>query len=128
MRRDLDDAELIVGDGGAEFSGQADAAASLRIGQQMTDLGDGKRRDYQAGPVAGEELHALGMIAVSLVVGGDKRPVSHKITRTPLRWPHPGQGRPGTYHDYGQGPTGRSARRQARPGAGEAQRCHHCSG
>jgi len=74
VRRDLDDAELIVGDGGAEFSGQADAAASLRIGQQMTDLGDGKRRDHQAGPVAGEELHAPGMIAVSLVEGGDKRP------------------------------------------------------
>jgi len=46
MRRDLDDAELVVGDGGAEFSGQADAAAPLRIGQQMTDLGDSKRRDH----------------------------------------------------------------------------------
>ena len=53
MRRDLDDAELVVGDGGAEFSGQADAAAPLRIGQQMTDLGDSKRRDHQARPVPG---------------------------------------------------------------------------
>ena len=74
MRRDLDDAELVVGDGGAEFSGQAGAPASLRIGQQMTDLGDGKRRDHQAGPVAGEELRAPGMIAVSLIEGSDKRP------------------------------------------------------
>ena len=53
MRRDLDDAELVVGDGGAEFSGQADAAAPLRIGQQMTDLGDSKRRDHQTRPVPG---------------------------------------------------------------------------
>ena len=32
MRRDLDDAELVVGDRGAEFGGQADAPAPLRIG------------------------------------------------------------------------------------------------
>jgi hypothetical protein len=41
MRRDLNDAELVVGDGGAEFSGQA--PAPLRIGQQMTDLSGSKR-------------------------------------------------------------------------------------
>jgi len=85
MRGHLDDPELVISDGGAEFSSQADAPAPLRIGQQMTDLGDSKRRDHQAGPVAGEELHAPGMVAVSFVEGSDKRPVSHKITRTPLR-------------------------------------------
>jgi hypothetical protein len=73
MRRDLDDAELVVGDRGAEFGGQADAPAPLRIGQQVTDLGDGERRDHQPGPVAGEELRAPGMIAVSLIEGSDKR-------------------------------------------------------
>jgi hypothetical protein len=41
MRRDLDDAEFVVGDRGAEFGGQADTPAPLRIGQQVTDLGDG---------------------------------------------------------------------------------------
>jgi hypothetical protein len=74
MRRDLDDTEFVVGDGGAEFGGQADVSAPLRIGQQVTDLGDGKRRDHQARPVAGEELRAPGMIAVSLIEGSDKRP------------------------------------------------------
>jgi len=73
MRRDLDDTELVVGDGGAEFGGQANAPAPLRVGQQVTDLGDGKRWDHQAGPVAGEELRAPGMIAVSLIEGSDKR-------------------------------------------------------
>jgi hypothetical protein len=34
MRRDLDDTEFVLGDGGAEFGGQADASAPLRIGQQ----------------------------------------------------------------------------------------------
>jgi hypothetical protein len=51
----------------------AAAPAPLRIGQQVTDLGDGERRDHQPGPVAGEELRAPGMIAVSLVEGSDKR-------------------------------------------------------
>jgi hypothetical protein len=74
MRRDLDDTELVVGDGGAEFGGQANAPAPLRIGQQVTDLGDGKRRDHQARPVAGEERRSPGMIAVSFIEGGDKRP------------------------------------------------------
>ena len=73
MRRDLYDAELVVGDSGAEFRGQTGAAAPLRIGQQMTDLGNGKRRNHQAGPVAGEELHAPGMIPVSPIEGSDKR-------------------------------------------------------
>ena len=77
MRRDLDDTELVVGDG-AEFGGQANASAPLRIGQQMTDLGDGKRRNHQARPVAGEEFRAPSMIIVSFVEGSDKRP---RITR-----------------------------------------------
>jgi hypothetical protein len=122
MRRDLDDAKLVISDGGAEFSGQADALAPLRIAQQMTDLGSSKRREHQLGSVAGEELHAPGMIAVSLVEkAATSGPVPHKITRTPLRWPHPGQGRPGTCHDYGQDPAALSVRRQARPDAAEAQ-------
>ena len=128
MLRDLDDTELVVGDGGAELSGQTDAAAPLRIGQQMTDLGDGKRRDHQARPVPGEELHAPGMIPVSLMKAATSGPVSHKITRTLLRWPHPGQGRPGTCHDYGQGPAALSARRQALPGAAEARESHPAPG
>jgi hypothetical protein len=37
------------------------------IGQQVTDLGDGERRDYQARPVTGEELRAPGMITVSFI-------------------------------------------------------------
>ncbi|HZR54150.1 MAG TPA: hypothetical protein VFB06_32195 [Streptosporangiaceae bacterium] len=73
MGRDFDDTQLIIGDGGAEFSGQTDAPAPLRIGQQMTDLGDRKRWDYQAGPVASEELHAPTMIPVSLVEGSHER-------------------------------------------------------
>jgi hypothetical protein len=42
------------------------------------------------------------MVAVRLIEASDKRSVSHKITRTPLRWPRPGQGRTGTCHDCGQ--------------------------
>jgi hypothetical protein len=37
MWRDLDDTELVVGAGGAEFGGQASASVPLRISQQMTD-------------------------------------------------------------------------------------------
>src|SRR5579859_4720056 len=48
-------------------------------------------------------------------------PVSHKITRTLLRWPRPGQGRTGTCHDYGQGLPARAARRQVQPGAAGAR-------
>jgi hypothetical protein len=72
--RDLDDPKLVVSDRGAEFSGQTSASAPLRIGQQVTDLGDGKRRDYQARPVTAEKLHAPAMIAVSFIEGSDKRP------------------------------------------------------
>ena len=72
--RDLDDAELVVGDGGAELSGQAGPPAPLRIGEQVTDVGDVKRRDHQTRPVAGEEFHAPGMIFVGTIEGSDKRP------------------------------------------------------
>jgi hypothetical protein len=45
MRGDLDHPEFVIGDGSAEFSGQANAPAALRIGQQMTDLGDGPAKE-----------------------------------------------------------------------------------
>ena len=45
MRGHLDDPELVISDGGAEFGSQADASASLRIGQEMTDLSDGKGKE-----------------------------------------------------------------------------------
>jgi hypothetical protein len=43
MRGHLDDPELVISDGGAEFGSQADASVPLRVGQQMTDLGNGNR-------------------------------------------------------------------------------------
>ena len=39
-----------MSDGGAEFGSQADASAPLRVGQQMTDLGNGKGRNHQVSP------------------------------------------------------------------------------
>ena len=90
---------LVVGDGGAELGGQANAPAPLRIGQQVTDLGDGKRRYHQARPVVGEEPRAPGMIAVSLIEGSDKRPriAQDHADAAPLALP--GRGRTGTCHD-----------------------------
>jgi hypothetical protein len=67
VRCDLDYPNLVIGDGGAEFGNQADAPAPLRISQQMTYLGDGKRRNHQARPVSDQELRATDVIAVSLV-------------------------------------------------------------
>jgi hypothetical protein len=57
----------------------------------------------------------------ALLKAATSGPVSHKITRTPRHRPHPGQDRPGICRDYGQDPAAPSARRQARPGAAEAQ-------
>jgi hypothetical protein len=73
MRGHLNDPELVIGDSSAEFGSQSSAPTPLGIGQQMTDLGDGKRRYHQARPVPGQELRAPGVIAVSLVEGGDQR-------------------------------------------------------
>jgi hypothetical protein len=88
----------------------------------MTDLGHGKRRDHQPGPVAGEKFRASGMIAVSLVEGSDKRPrvAQDHADAAPLASSRSGS-RSGTCHDYGQDPTALSARRRARPGAAEAR-------
>jgi hypothetical protein len=73
MRGDLDHPEFVVGDGSAEFSSQASAPAALRIGREMTDLGDGQRRNHQTRPVASKELSAPRVVAVSLVEGCDER-------------------------------------------------------
>ena len=40
MRRRLDDPQLVVSYGGAEFRSQSGTPAPLRIGEQMADLGD----------------------------------------------------------------------------------------
>jgi hypothetical protein len=73
MRRRLDDPQLVVSYGGAEFRSQPGKPAPPRISEQMADLGDRQRRDHQARPVRGEERHAPGVIAVRLVESRDQR-------------------------------------------------------
>ena len=70
----LDDPQLVFGYRSAELRGQASAPATLRVGEQVADLGDGQRRDDQAGPVLPQELGAAAVVAVSDVERGDQRP------------------------------------------------------
>jgi hypothetical protein len=51
MGSGLDDPQLVFGDRSAELGSQARTSATLRVSQQVTDLGDRQRRDNQTGPV-----------------------------------------------------------------------------
>ena len=117
MGRGLDDPQLVFGDRSAELRGQARTSATLRVGEQMADLGDRQRRDDQADQFSCRNSAQRPWSRPATLNAATSGPVSHKITLTQPRRPPHDRRRSGTCRDRGPGPPGPAGNRSARTGA-----------